>query len=131
MKTHLGCSTTSDHLLLSFYYDELEVVNPLGSWRGKHKLGKQFYLLSLNLHVHVLGPLRCLIFFISFFFFTSAMFYWLLLNIHPAHRSSLKSIQLLAVGKCSDVKHYGIDSFLKPAIDEIKVLANEVSFFFE
>ena len=26
-------------VLLSFYFDELEVANPLGSKRGKHKLG--------------------------------------------------------------------------------------------
>ena len=51
----------------------------------------------------------------------------MLLNIHPAHRSSLKSIQLLAVGKSDDVKHYGMDAFLKPAIDEMKTLANKVS----
>lgn len=55
------------------------------------------------------------------------MFYWMLLNIHPAHRSSLKSIQLLAVGKCSDVKYYGMDAFLKPAIDDLIALANKVS----
>ena len=28
-----------DSLLISFYFDELEVANPLGSKRGKHKLG--------------------------------------------------------------------------------------------
>ena len=55
------------------------------------------------------------------------MFYWSLLNVHPAHRSSLKSLHLLAVGKSIDVKHYGIDSLLKPAVDELKILANEVS----
>ena len=114
VKTHLISGSTNDHLLLSFYYDELEVANPLGSRRGKHKLGKQFYLSLLDL----LLPLFC----------PSGMFYCMLLNIHPAHRSSLKSIQLLAVGKCNDVKHYGIDAFLKPAIDEIKTLANKVSF---
>lgn len=27
-------------LLLSLYYDELEVANPLGPKRGKHKLGE-------------------------------------------------------------------------------------------
>lgn len=27
-------------LLLAFYFDELEVANPLGSRRGKHKLGE-------------------------------------------------------------------------------------------
>lgn len=37
-----GSTCANDHLLLSFYYDELEVANPLGSRRGKHKLGKQF-----------------------------------------------------------------------------------------
>lgn len=40
VKTHLFSGSTNDHLLLSFYYDELEVANPLGSRRGKHKLGK-------------------------------------------------------------------------------------------
>ena len=29
-----------DTLQLSIYFDELEVANPLGSKRGKHKLGK-------------------------------------------------------------------------------------------
>lgn len=28
-----------NRLLISFYFDELEVANPLGSKRGKHKLG--------------------------------------------------------------------------------------------
>ena len=28
-----------DSVLISFYFDELEVANPLGSKRGKHKLG--------------------------------------------------------------------------------------------
>ena len=109
------CLSTNDHLLLSFYYDELEVANPLGSRRGKHKLGKQLFS-SLLL---TLFPI----------YYLSAMFYWMLLNIHPAHRSSLRSIQLLAVGKCTDVKHYGIDAFLRPAIDDMKTLAHKVSFW--
>ena len=29
-------------LLLAFYYDDLEVANPLGSRRGTHKLGTEF-----------------------------------------------------------------------------------------
>ena len=36
--TKHGYST--DDLLLAFYHDELEVANPLGSRRGKQKLGK-------------------------------------------------------------------------------------------
>lgn len=57
------------------------------------------------------------------------MFYWTLLNLHPAHRSSLRTTQLLAVGECSDLKSYGVDSFLKPAVDELKLFADEVIFW--
>ena len=39
VKSHCGTST-DHHLLLAFYYDEVEVANPLGSRRGTHKLGK-------------------------------------------------------------------------------------------
>lgn len=51
-----------DHqmLQLSFYFDELEVANPLGSKRGKHKLGNKasvrvphHSLRNYNVHVWV------------------------------------------------------------------------------
>jgi hypothetical protein len=51
----------------------------------------------------------------------------MLLNIHPAYRSSLHSIQLLAVVKSSNVKAYGIDAVLKPAIDDLLKLSHDVS----
>ena len=55
------------------------------------------------------------------------MFYWMLLNIHPAHRSTLRSIQLLAVVKSKTVKKYGIDAALTPAVKDLKTLATTVS----
>lgn len=55
------------------------------------------------------------------------VFYWMLLNIHPAYRSSLHSIQLLAVVKSSHLKVYGIDAVLKPAIDDLLKLSHDVS----
>ena len=54
------------------------------------------------------------------------MFYWLLLNIHPAYRSTLHSIQLLAVAKSSHIRTYGIDAVLKPIVDDLKILAEDV-----
>ena len=57
-----------------------------------------------------------------------AMFYWMLLNIHPAHRSTLKSIQLLAVVKATHLKKYGIDAVLEPSIRDLKTLGTAVSF---
>lgn len=39
VQNHLMFKRNRDTLLLSFYFDELEVANPLGSKRGKYKLG--------------------------------------------------------------------------------------------
>ncbi len=54
------------------------------------------------------------------------MFYWTLVNIHPAHRSTLHCIQLLAVAKTADIKSYGMDSVLAPMVKDLKTLATEV-----
>ena len=59
--------------------------------------------------------------------YSSAMFYWMLLNIHPAHRSTLRSIQLLTVVRSSAVKKYGIDAVLTPAVKDLKTLGTTVS----
>ena len=39
VQNHPMFKENKEALLLSFYFDELEVANPLGSKRGKHKLG--------------------------------------------------------------------------------------------
>ena len=43
-------------------------------------------------------------------------------NIRPRYRSSLKSIFLVAVGKYVDIEEYGIDAFLRPFVEDLKVL---------
>lgn len=53
----------------------------------------------------------------------------MLLNLHPAYRSSLHSIQLLAVVKSTLLKRYSIDAILRPAIEDLKELAKDVSYF--
>ena len=54
---------------------------------------------------HKLG---CLLFFLA--------------NIRPQFRSTLKAINMLAVGKQEDIKHYGIDEFPLPFVEHLKVL---------
>ena len=54
------------------------------------------------------------------------MFYWMLLNIRPAYRSTLHSIQLLPVANEKIINRYGIDAVLKPAVDELKELGSKV-----
>ena len=39
-KNHPLFSTHQDALQLIIYFDEIETANPLGSYRGYHKLGK-------------------------------------------------------------------------------------------
>ena len=50
------------------------------------------------------------------------VFYYSLANITPSLRSSLQSIQLIAVVKSSYIDLYGIDIILKPFMEDISRL---------
>ena len=52
----------------------------------------------------------------------TAFFYYMLGNIPPAYRSSLKCIQLVTVVKYTDLIKYGIDSIITPFMDDLKSL---------
>lgn len=41
-------------------------------------------------------------------------------NIHPRYRSSLKSIQLLAICKNKHIKTYGLDTVIQHFVNDIK-----------
>lgn len=43
IRNHPLFKHNEEMLQLVFYFDEVEVANPLGSKRGKHKLGKGFH----------------------------------------------------------------------------------------
>lgn len=88
-KSHPMFSSDPHALQVVAYYDEIEVVNPIGSYVKKHKLGCMFYFLA---------------------------------NVRPRYRSTLKSIQLLAVGKYEDIVKYGINDFMAPFVEDIKTL---------
>lgn len=88
-KTHPMFESNPNALQVIAYYDELEVVNPIGSYVKKHKLGCMFYFLA---------------------------------NIRPQYRSTLKTIQLIAVGKYEDIVKYGIDYFMQPFVEDLKTL---------
>lgn len=50
---------------------------------------------------------------------SAAMFYYIIGNIPPQHRSTLAAIQLVAVVKHEHLAEYGIDTILKPFIDAV------------
>lgn len=88
-KTHPLFSEDPYALQVIPYYDELEVVNPIGSYIKKHKLG-------------------CLFFFLG--------------NIRPQFRSTFKAIHLVAVARSTDIDTFGIDAFLLPIVEDLKIL---------
>ena len=84
-----------------FYFDELEVCNPIGSKVKIHKLG----MFEAVVIVFILGA-----------------FYFMLGNLSPRYRSRLFVIQLVALVKATFISMYGIDAVLKPFIDDMKKL---------
>ena len=88
-QTHPIFSSDPYALQIIPYYDELEVVNPIGSYVKRHKLG-------------------CLFFFLG--------------NVRPQYRSTFKAIHLVAVARSEDINTYGIDTFLSPFVEDLKVL---------
>lgn len=63
-----------------------------------------------------------------FLLHTSGLFYYQLGNINPKYRSTLHSIQLLAVVKCSYIDKYGVDVILEPMMEAVKELETVRSF---
>ena len=47
-KSHPVFSTDKYALQIILYYDDVETANPLGSYRGRHKLGMYFLVICTN-----------------------------------------------------------------------------------
>lgn len=56
--------------------------------------------------------------------FYLGMFYFALGNISPKFRSKLSSIHLITIVKTSLIVQYGIDTVLKPFIEDLKKLVS-------
>ena len=101
-----NCRENSLSLQFIIYYDDVEVVNPLGSRRGKYKLGMHSEPTLIKF------TFVCLI----------ALFYYTLGNIRPKYRSTLRAIQLIAVVTYPLLKEYGFESVLQPFIKDMNEL---------
>ena len=58
--SHPLFSSCTNTLQLLFYYDDVEVVNPIGSHRKVHKLGTSLVMVYSVLHVHIIAN-RCVL----------------------------------------------------------------------
>ena len=88
-QAHPLYSLDCDGVQLFLYLDEVEICNPLGSKRKKHKLGK----LILYIHLHVLHSLHT-----SHFTHTDRVF--LLHSWQPYAKVSLQSVCNQVAGHC-------------------------------
>lgn len=110
-KDHALYSTDGTALQIIIYFDELEVCNPIGSNRKKHKLGNRPSYPNLPDMIYNSDeflPLGC--------------FYFSLGNVHPKFRSKLAFIQLLAVVNCPLLHYHGIDKVMEKMVDDLKLL---------
>lgn len=108
-KEHPLFSCHNDALQLIIYTDEVEVVNPLGSYRGLHKLSEKHFYVTFTMTL-------------TFLFLHVALFYYMIGNIEPKLRSSLRSIQLIACCTYPLLQKYGYEMVLKPFIEEANKL---------
>ena len=123
-------------LQIQLYYDDVEVVNPLGGNTKVHKLGKQHGTkahVACNPHPCTIYPYTCssltcaspsgkILTGACPLLFQTGLFYYTLGNLPPKFRSRLQAIHLLMVVKVQHIQLYGIDEVLAPVIDDLKTL---------
>ena len=93
-------------LQIQLYYDEVEVCNPIGTKTKKHKLSKfhESFIVITFIITHI------------------GLVYYLLGNLDPKLRSTLKSIQLLCIAKYTVIVKYGIEEILRPIVESVQKL---------
>jgi len=107
-------SLHSNALQVFLYFDELEVVNPLGSKTKLHILGtlKALKIAAKKCPTHTDDALHLHI----------GMFYFTFGNLPPKYRSRLSAVYLVAIVKTTILSMYGMDKVLRPFVDDIKKL---------
>ena len=114
-----GSTVIKTHIIIIIPPPSSQVCNPIGSSAKKHKLGTVLRIVRIVQFT----PLNLLC--------TVGAFYFLLGNIQPALRSSLKVIQLVTMVKQSLINYYGIDKILEPfmeSIQQLESVSNSCSF---
>ncbi len=106
-KSHPLFSVDLSSLQIFFYFDDLEVCNPLGSKAKIHKISElcRYYTYSKPDNIFDLG-----------------IFYISLGNMPPKCRSQLSAIYLVAIAHHRNLVKYGMDSILRPFVEDMKKL---------
>ena len=111
-KSHPLFSACANSLQILLYYDDIEVCNPLGAKRKKHKLGE------------VMPDICCDLALFTLTFCITGVFYFALGNVHPKFHSRFTTIQLVMLCKTSYIKKYSMNQVFHPIIDDLKKLVS-------
>lgn len=119
-KSHPLFSSDKQALQIHFYYDDVEVCNPLGSKAKIHKLGKRI-MLVLSVYIRTYTHdcqcwLTCELFL--------GIFYFTLGNLRPKFRSRLSAIHIICLVSHRNLSTYGIDAVIRPFVDDVKKLVS-------
>ena len=108
-RTNRFFNADSTRLQIVLYYD-VEFTNPLGSHRNKHKQGNYCNVLLLRCaqHAYVNAPP------------IKGLFYFMLGNLHPKHRSKYKSVHITAICNRKVIQKCSMNAVIQPIIDDIK-----------
>lgn len=128
-------------LKLVLYYDDIEICNPLGSKKKKHKLGECICAYTCKctsehsndqLHcVHYMYMLQVLTIVYCYascnsnvFIVLIGMFYFTFGNTSSLQRSKLSSIHLVAIARTALLKKYSMNKIIQPIVKELKTLVS-------
>ena len=107
-KDHPLFSVHANGLQILLYYDDVELCNPLGSSRKKHKVGKKKVFLGLTVNITA-----CALFQV---FFTSLLEIYIL--------STAQNSKLVAICQNRYIKKYNLQSILVPIVKDLQKLVS-------
>lgn len=110
-QTHPVFSVDSGALQIMAYFDEVEVCNPLRSHSIVHKVGKR------HLYLHRTYWIKSNV-------CTVGVFMYSLGNIHPKHRSQLKTLQIFALVETPILNRYGFQKILHRFVHDMNELSS-------
>lgn len=123
-RSHPLFTSNPNSLQIILYYDDVEICNPLGSKAKVHKLGMNI-LCTRTYHLYCY--MYCILDTNVDILFNTGIFYYMLGNLRPMFRSSLKSIQLLCIVKAGFIQKYGSNCVLQPFMNDIALLEKVLS----
>jgi hypothetical protein len=117
MESFAQLNATHSRTIFDIWDGEYAKTNSVFCSRSGRVLGIQIYFYEVEV-ANPLGSKKSK--------YKVGVFYWTLMNFPPKYRSSLRSINLLAIANAKLIKKHGVDHLLSPFIQDMATLQNGV-----